>query len=115
MADKLKFVLAVLLLVAGLTGYYLLSGQPVFFRVLSVLAGLAACVAVGWFTGPGRRLAVFGGEAVAEAKKVVWPTRRETVQTTGAVFAFVVVMAIVLWIVDFTVGKLIGLLLGWNQ
>lgn len=114
MADKLKFVLAVLLLAAGLTGYYLLSGQPVIYRVLSVLVGLAACVAVGWFTSPGQRLAAFGSEAIVEAKKVVWPSRKETMQTTGAVFAFVVVMAVVLWLVDFAVGKMIGALLGWN-
>ena len=114
MADKLKFVLAVLLLAAGLTGYYLLSGQPVIYRVLSVLIGLVACVAVGWFTSPGQRLAAFGSEAVVEAKKVVWSSRKETMQTTGAVFAFVVVMAVVLWLVDFAVGKMIGALLGWN-
>lgn len=114
MADKLKFVLAVLLLAAGLTGYYLLSGQPVIYRVLSVLVGLVACVAVGWFTSPGQRLAAFGSEAIVEAKKVVWPSRKETMQTTGAVFAFVVVMAVVLWLVDFAVGKMIGALLGWN-
>ena len=69
MADKLKFALAVLLLAAGLAGYYLLSGQATIYRVLCVLAGVAACVAVGWFTEPGRRLAVFGSEAVVEAKK----------------------------------------------
>ena len=115
MADKLKFVLALLLLVAGLTAYYLLAGQPMIYRVLCVLAGLVACVAVGWFTAPGQRLAAFGGEAIIEAKKVVWPSRKETMQTTGAVFAFVVVMAIFLWVVDLAVGKIIGALLGWNQ
>ncbi|MDP5238286.1 preprotein translocase subunit SecE [Uliginosibacterium sp. 31-16] len=115
MADKLKFALAVLLLAAGLAGYYLLSGQAMIFRVLCVLAGVAACVAVGWFTEPGRRLAAFGSEAVVEAKKVVWPTRKETTQTTLAVFAFVVVMALVLWVVDLAVGKLIAVILGWQQ
>ena len=115
MADKLKFALAVLLLAAGLAGYYLLSGQPVIYRVLCVLAGLAAGAGVGWYTDPGRRLAVFGAEAIVEAKKVVWPTRKETTQTTLAVFAFVVVMALFLWVVDFAVGKLIASILGWKQ
>lgn len=115
MADKLKFVLAVLFVAAGLVGYYLLDGQAAIFRVLSVLAGLGLGAALGWFTAPGQRLVAFGGEAIIEAKKVVWPTKKETMQTTGVVFAFVVVMAIVLWLVDLVVGKLIGLLLGWGQ
>ena len=114
MVDKLKFVLAVLLLAAGLAGYYLLSEQAMFFRVLSVLAGVAAGVAIGWFTEPGRRLAVFGSEAIVEAKKVVWPTRKETTQTTLVVFAFVVVMAVVLGVVDWGVGALVKALLGWK-
>jgi len=115
MADKLKFVLAVLLLAAGLAGYYLLSEQAMIFRVLSVLAGVVAGAAVGWFTEPGRRLAIFGSEAIVEAKKVVWPTRKETTQTTLVVFAFVVVMALVLWVVDLAVGKLVAAILGWQQ
>lgn len=114
MADKIKFVLAVLLVAAGLAGYYLLSGQPMIFRFLCVLAGLAAGAAVGWFTDPGRRLATFGNEAIIEAKKVVWPTRKETTQTTLVVFAFVVVMAIVLGVVDWGVGALVKALLGWK-
>ncbi|KAF7599242.1 MAG: preprotein translocase subunit SecE [Candidatus Dactylopiibacterium carminicum] len=115
MGDTLKFALAVLLVAAGLVGYYLLDGQATIFRVLSVLAGLGLGVAVGWYTAPGQRLVAFGGEAIIEAKKVVWPSKKETVQTTGVVFAFVVVMAIILWLVDLGVGKLIGMLLGWNQ
>lgn len=115
MADKLKFSLAVLLLAAGLAGYYLLSGQAMFFRVLCVLVGVAVGAAVGWFTEPGRRLGEFGREAIVEAKKVVWPTRKETVQTTGIVCVFVVIMAMVLWVVDLGVGKLVAMILGWKQ
>jgi len=114
MADKIKFVLAVLLLAAGLAGYYLLAGQPMVLRVLSVLAGLAACAALGWYTEQGRRLAMFGNEAIIEAKKVVWPTKKETTQTTLVVFAFVVVMAIFLGFVDWGAGALVKALLGWK-
>jgi preprotein translocase subunit SecE len=116
MADKLKFALAVLLLVAGVVGYYLLAEQAMIFRVLSVLVGVGAGAAVGYTTELGRRFAEFAREAVVEAKKVVWPTRKETVQTTVAVFAFVLVMAIVLWVTDKSVEwVLYDLILGWKR
>jgi preprotein translocase subunit SecE len=116
MADKLKFALALLLLVAGIAGFYLLAEQALVVRVLSVLLGIAAGVAVAWFTEPGQRFVVLGREAVAEAKKVVWPSRKETLQTTGIVFAFVLVMAIMLWITDKSLEwVLYDLVLGWKK
>ena len=115
MADKLKLIVALLLLVAGIAGYYLLAEQMLIWRVLSVLAGVAAGAAVAWFTEPGQRFFVFSQESLAEAKKVAWPTRRETMQTTGAVFAFVVVMALFLWIADKSLEwVLYDLILGWK-
>jgi preprotein translocase subunit SecE len=85
-------------------------------RVLSVFAGLGAGVAVAWFTEPGRRFFDFSREAVVETKKVVWPSRKETIQTTGIVFAFVLVMAIVLWMTDKGLEwVLYDLVLGWKK
>ena len=75
MTDKIKFAAALLLLVAGLAGYYLLSEQALILRVLAVLAGVAVSAAVAWQTEPGQHFFGFGKEAVAEAKKVVWPSR----------------------------------------
>ena len=116
MADKLKFMLALLLLAAGVAGFYLLGEQPMILRVLSVLAGLGAGVSVAWFTAPGRRFFEFSREAVVETKKVVWPSRKETMQTTGIVFAFVLVMAIMLWITDKGLEwVLYDLILGWKK
>jgi preprotein translocase subunit SecE len=116
MADKLKSTLALALLALGVVGFYLLSGQPLVFRVLSVLAGLLAGLAVGWFTAPGQRFYGFSRESWVETKKVSWPTRKETVQTTGIVFAFVVVMAIVLWLTDKGLEWLLyDLILGWKH
>ncbi len=100
MADKIKLVLAVLLVVAGIAGFYLLKDSATILRVASVLAGLVAAALVAWTTAPGREFFVFAQESVVETKKVVWPSRKETVQTTGMVLAFVLVMAIFLWIVD---------------
>lgn len=116
MIDKLKFVLALLLVAAGLAGYYLLGDQPTILRVLSVLAGLGAGIAVAWFTSNGQRFFVFCKEAWIETKKVAWPSRKETIQTTGVVFAFVLAMAIVLWVTDKSLEWVIyDLLLGWKK
>ena len=116
MADKLKFMLALLLLAAGVAGFYLLGEQPMILRVLSVLAGLGAGIAAAWFTEPGRRFFEFSREAVAETKKVVWPSRKETMQTTCIVFAFVLVMALVLWMTDKGLEwVLYELVLGWKK
>ncbi len=117
MADKVKLTLAVLLVAAGLAGYYVLRDQaPLVLRILAVFAGIAAGAAVAWTTEPGKTFAVFAREAVVEVKKVVWPNRKETVQTTAAVFAFVVVMALFLWISDKTLEwVLYDLVLGWKK
>ncbi|QDF98820.1 preprotein translocase subunit SecE [Azoarcus sp. DD4] len=115
MADKLKFALALALVAAGVVGFYLLSEQALVLRVLSVLAGLAAGLVVAWFSEAGRRFVEFAREAVVETKKVVWPSRKETVQTTGLVFAFVVVMAVFLWLTDKSLEwVLYDLILGWK-
>ena len=114
--DKVKLAGAVALVAAGVWGYYWLAESALVLRVLAVAAGMAAGAAVAWFSAPGREFAVFAGEAVAEVKKVVWPTRKETIQTTAAVFAFVVVMAIFLWISDKTLEwVLYDLILGWKK
>jgi preprotein translocase subunit SecE len=116
MADKLKFVLALLLVAAGIAGFYFLSEQALVLRVLMVLLGLAAGFAVAWFTAPGQRFVLLGRESVVEAKKVVWPSRKETLQTTGIVFAFVLAMAIMLWITDKSLEwVLYDLVLGWKK
>jgi len=116
MADKIKFLLALLLIASGVVGFYFLSEQPMILRVLSVLSGVGAGAAVAWFTEAGQRFYVFGGEAVTETKKVVWPSRKETLQTTAVVFAFVLVMAVVLWITDKSLEwVLYDLVLGWKK
>ena len=84
MADKIKLVLAVLLVIAGIAGFYMLTDSALILRVASVLAGLVAA-ALGRMddrAGP-RILSSFAQESVTETKKVVWPSRKETVQTTG--------------------------------
>jgi len=116
MIDKLKLAVAVALVAAGIWGYYLLAEQALVLRVLAVMGGLAAAAVTAWMSEPGRQFVVFATESVAEVKKVVWPTRKETMQTTAAVFAFVVVMAVFLWISDKTLEWLLyDLVLGWKK
>src|SRR5215475_219205 len=100
MADKIKLAVAILLVVAGIAGFYMLGDAATILRVASVLAGLVLAALVAWTSASGKVFFAFAQESVAETKKVVWPSRKETVQTTGMVMAFVVVMAIFLWIVD---------------
>ena len=116
MADKFKVAIAVLLLIAGIAGFYYLSESPMVLRVASVLAGIVAGSVVGWTTESGKQFFVFAQEAVVETKKVVWPTRKESLQTTAAVFAFVVAMAVFLWMTDKGLEYVMyDLLLGWKK
>jgi preprotein translocase subunit SecE len=112
MADKIKIAVAALLVIAGLAGFYVLADSATIVRVGSVLAGLAAGLAVFWTTAAGKEFYAYSQESIAETRKVAWPTRKETLQTTAIVFVFVVIMALFLWVVDasllWVVKKLLG-------
>jgi preprotein translocase subunit SecE len=115
-ADKTKLALAVVLVGVGIWAYYWLADQALVLRLLAVAAGFIAAALVAWLSEPGRQFMTFAVESWAEVKKVVWPTRKETIQTTAAVFAFVVVMAVFLWLTDKTLEwMLYDLLLGWKK
>ncbi len=115
MADKIKIVLAAALVVVGLTGFYYFADMPAIARVASVLLGMAAAAAVFWTTDPGKQFYVYAQESVAETKKVVWPTRKETMQTTGYVFVFVLIMAMFLWAVDSSLLWMVSKFLGTGE
>jgi len=116
MVNMLKIGVAFLLVVAGIAGFYALQGSEIAFagllRVLSILLGLALAAAVLWTSEPGKRFFEFAKDSINEAKRVVWPTWKETYQTTGVVVLFAVVMALFLWAVDasllFAINKLMG-------
>jgi preprotein translocase subunit SecE len=112
MADKIKLACAALLVVAGVVGYYYLKDSATIVRAGSVVAGLIAASGVAWTTVQGKQLFTFAQESVAETKKVVWPTRKETLQTTGLVFVFILLMALFLWLVDATLLWLVKLIMG---
>jgi preprotein translocase subunit SecE len=115
-ADKGKVYGALVIVVAGLVGYYLLAKQDGLVRWGVVLAALIAAAVVFLTSEQGKQLLAFGKDVVAEVKKVVWPTSREALQMTGIVFAFVVVMALFLFGVDKTLEWVIfDLFLGWRK
>ena len=114
-ADKAKVAVALLLVVGAVAAYYLIK-QADWIRWSAL--GLLLLAAVGTFftSESGKQLLAFGRDAWRETQKVVWPSRKEAVQMTGYVFAFVVVMALFLWLTDKTVEwALYDLILGWKR
>jgi preprotein translocase subunit SecE len=99
-ADKAKAVVAVLLVLGGITGYYLLSTQPAWMRWLCVVAGLLLAALMVAISAYGRSLKQFFLDSRVELRKIVWPTRQETLQVTLAVFIFVIVAGVFFWLVD---------------
>ncbi|AVP56780.1 preprotein translocase subunit SecE [Pulveribacter suum] len=115
-ADKAKLVASVALVVASIAGFYLLAKQGPLAQWGVLLLGLIFAVAVFLVSEHGRQLVGFSRDAWREVKKVVWPTRKETLQMTGYVFGFVVLMALFLWFTDKTLEwVLYDLVLGWRK
>ena len=112
MKDKIQLAVAVLLVVAGVVLFSMLSDKPTIARLGAMFGCFVIAGAIAWFTEPGREFVQYTKESIEEAKKVVWPTRKETMQSTGVIFIFVVVMAVFLWVVDWTltlgITKIIG-------
>lgn len=114
-ADKAKLAGALVLLVASIAGFYLLSKQGPLAQWGVLLVGVVAAAATFCVSEQGKQLLAFGKDSWKEVKKVVWPTRKETLQMTLYVFAFVVVMALFLWLTDKTLQwVLYELILGWR-
>jgi len=115
-ADKAKLAGAAVLLVGGLVAFYLLGKQDLWVRAGALIVLLAAAVALFFTSESGKQLIAFGRDAIRETKKVVWPSRKEAMQMTGYVFAFVFVMALFLWLTDKTLEwVLYDLVLGWRR
>jgi preprotein translocase subunit SecE len=115
-ADKAKIGAAIALVIAALAGFYLLGKQGQIAQWGALVVGLIAAVAVFFTSEPGKEFVGFGRDSVKEVKKVVWPTRKETIQMTAYVFGFVVVMALFLWLTDKTLEWVFyDLILGWKK
>jgi len=102
--DTVKMVLALLMLAGGIVAYYYFDEYGTLYRVLGLLAITFASIGVMYTTELGRRTWGFLRESRTEVRKMVWPTRAETIQTTLAVFVMVLVMGIFLWLLDMFLG-----------
>ncbi len=98
--DIIKLLFAAGVLVGGLYSYYYFLEVALPLRVLMVLGGLAAGITVAMTSTQGQRLWAFIQGARIEIRKVVWPTRQETTQTSIAVFVFTLIMALFFWGLD---------------
>jgi preprotein translocase subunit SecE len=115
-ADKAKLAVAGLLVVGAVVAYYLLGQQDLWVRIAALVVLLIVAVATFFTSEPGRQLIAYGQDSIREVRKVVWPTRKEAMQMTAYVFAFVVVMALFLWLTDKTLEwVLYDLILGWKR
>lgn len=110
--DKVKLTLAALLLGLGVVGFYLYSESSQLYRVLGLLAVAGVAAAIAATTLQGKALLSFMSAARTEVRKVVWPTRAETVQTTLIVFVMVILIGIFLWLLDMLLGWLIRFVIG---
>lgn len=109
--NKLKLVLAVVFVLAGVAGFIYLNESAMVIRVLSILVGILLAVIIAKYTTQGQEFYIFCKESSEETKKVVWPSRKESIQTSGVVFAFVVVMALFLWLIDAALMSLVKLMM----
>ena len=115
-ADKAKLAVASVLVIAAVGAFYALSPQDLWMRIAALAALMLMGVAVFFSSEAGKQLIAYGQDSAREVRKVVWPTRKEALQMTGYVFAFVFVMALFLWLTDKTLEwVLYDLVLGWKR
>ena len=110
--DTIKLGLALLIAIAALVGFYFFADQSLLYRVLGLLAAAGISIAIALQTEKGKHTWGYFHDAQIEVRKVVWPTRQETVQTTLIVIIMVILVAIILWLLDMFLGWSIGLLMG---
>lgn len=115
--DTIKLVVALVLLFVGIAGFYYFAdwqGEPVslLYRVLGLLAVMGVAAFVALTSASGKRLMSFMQDSRIEVRKMVWPTRVETMQTTLMVFVIVFILTLFLWLVDMLLGWGVKSLLG---
>ncbi len=98
--DTVKLVLALVVLLAGIFGFYWFDQVAVTWRVIAMFAVVAVSIGLVLLTDMGQRLMVFSRESRVELRKVVWPTRKETTQITLIVLVLVFLIGLFLWLVD---------------
>jgi preprotein translocase subunit SecE len=110
--DTIKLVLAVLIIVVGVVGFYYFDQQSDLVRVPGLMVAAALAIVVALQTEPGRRAHNFGRGSLRELRQVIWPTRKETAQVTLIVVALVITVAVFLWAIDLGLQKAMKFLIG---
>ena len=110
--DTAKLVASVAILVGGIAAFYLLGDLPLAARWLIVIGSLAAGIVVALQSAQGREFWQFVQGSRVELRKVVWPTRQETLQTTLVVFVAIVAMGVFFWLLDMLLGAITRALTG---
>ena len=110
--DTFKLLLAIAVLIAGIVGFYYYEAESQLYRVLGVVFMTGVAIAISSTTNIGQNLIGFGREARMEVRKVVWPTRQETVQTTFMVIVAVIIIGIFLWLIDMLLAEAIQMITG---
>lgn len=115
-ASTFKLVASAVLIIGAIVAFYMSAALGPWVQWLVLLVGLLLAAGSFLWSNPGRDFVGYVKDSWNELKKVVWPTRKESVQMTGYVFAFAIVMALFLWLTDTTVGWVVfDLLLGWRN
>ncbi len=110
--DTFKLLLAIAVLIFGIVGFYYYEAESQLYRVLGVVFATGVAIAISSTTNLGQNLISFGRESRMEVRKVVWPTRQETVQTTFMVMVAVIVIGIFLWLIDMLLAQAITMITG---
>lgn len=98
--DSLKFLIAIALLIGGIVQFYYFAEESQLYRILALLAFVALAMGVVYTTRLGQSLWLFARDARTEVRKVIWPTRQETIQTTLMVVVMVILVGLMLWLID---------------
>ena len=110
--DKVKLGLAALLVLVGFYGFYEYADQPLLYRVLGILLFVVVAAGIALTTTKGRSLTSFMQSARTEVRKMVWPTRAETLQTTLVILVVVVLVGLFLWLLDTFLGWIMSMIIG---
>ena len=109
--DQVKLSFSILLIAVGMLGFYYFDELSTLLKVVSLILLVSVAVGVAWTTVKGKETVAFLKEAQIEVRKVVWPTRHETLQTTFFVLVVVVIFAILLWLLDLLLSSLVNALI----
>ncbi len=112
MLDKIKLLVAILLIAAGIAGFYMYAEEALLYRVLALLAVFIVAFVILLQTEMGANAWNFGRSAVMEVRKAVWPTRQETIQATLMVMVMVLIVGVILWLFDMLLLSAVQMLTG---